>query len=297
MDYNSTQTPKELLLGSFFPLSFPYNLGKRNSQSNCIAAGEFRKEYFAFLIKPIYHFTKNHTCEEGGTCLRISFWHLLMEFEKPQKSEFWKKWKKNCWKYHHFTHVYQKSKSYKVQFMIYKVRQFFCSFRAISALSAIKIISCMVSEIWSVNGKAFVILGHFLPFDPPNNPKNQNFEKLTKTSGDIIIFHLCTTNDDHMMYGNWDIKHDKQNFWSFWTIFCPFTSANNPENQNFEKMKKTPGRYYHFPHEHHKSKSYDIWFLRYEARQIQFFLCPFTHHPPSPRLTTQRIKILKNEKP
>ena len=36
------------------------------------------------------------------------------------------------------------------------------------------------------------------------------------------------------------MEHDRQNFFSFWTIFCPFTPPppNNPENQNFEKMKK-----------------------------------------------------------
>ena len=28
----------------------------------------------------------------------------------------------------------------------------------------------------------FVILGHFLHFDPPNNPKNQNFEKMKKNT-------------------------------------------------------------------------------------------------------------------
>ena len=33
---------------------------------------------------------KSHTCKEGGTHLRISFSHLLMNFEKPEKSEFWK---------------------------------------------------------------------------------------------------------------------------------------------------------------------------------------------------------------
>ena len=48
----------------------------------------------------------------------------------------------------------------------------------------------------------FVILGHFLPFDPPKNPKNQNFEKNKKKPGDIIILHLCTINDNHMMYGS-----------------------------------------------------------------------------------------------
>ena len=37
---------------------------------------------------------KSHTCEEGGAHLRISFWHLLMNFEKPQKSAFWKNEKK-----------------------------------------------------------------------------------------------------------------------------------------------------------------------------------------------------------
>ena len=31
---------------------------------------------------------KSHTCEEGRAHLRISFWHLLMNFEKPEKSEF-----------------------------------------------------------------------------------------------------------------------------------------------------------------------------------------------------------------
>ena len=30
----------------------------------------------------------SHTCEEGEAHLRISFWHLLMSFEKPKKSEF-----------------------------------------------------------------------------------------------------------------------------------------------------------------------------------------------------------------
>ena len=32
--------------------------------------------------------TKSYTCEEDGAHLRISLWHLLMNFEKPEKSEF-----------------------------------------------------------------------------------------------------------------------------------------------------------------------------------------------------------------
>ena len=42
--------------------------------------------------------------------------------------------------------------------------------------------------------------GHFLLFDTPNNPKNQNFEKMKKKHLEISFYtHLCTTNDDHMM--------------------------------------------------------------------------------------------------
>ena len=52
--------------------------------------------------------------------------------------------------------------------------------------------------------------------------------------GDIIILHLSSTNDNHMMYDSWDINHDRNNFLSFWAISNP---PNNPENQNFEKMK------------------------------------------------------------
>ena len=154
-----------------------------------------------------------------------------------------------------------------------------------------------------------------------------------------------------MMYGAWDIRHDKQGFLSFWAIFCPLTllitwkikvlkkwkkqlkiffytcipqmmviwcivpeiwsttdrifchfrlffallPTNNPENQNFEKMKKNTWRHYHFTHVYHKLKLYDVWFLRYGVQQTEFFsfwtiFCPF-----SP-LTTQKIKILKKWK-
>ena len=37
------------------------------------------------------------------------------------------------------------------------------------------------------NRDFFVILDHFLPFFPANNPQNKNFEKMKKTPGDIIM--------------------------------------------------------------------------------------------------------------
>ena len=70
--------------------------------------------------------------------------------------------------------------------------------------------------------------------------KNQNFEKLKKKPPDITILHMCIINKNHTMYGSRDMEHNQHNL-SFWTIVCPFLPSNNPENQNFGKMKKTPG--------------------------------------------------------
>ena len=82
----------------------------------------------------------------------------------------------------------------------------------------------------------------FFPFFAPLMPKIKIWKKRKKkTYGDIIILHKCTINDNHMMYGSWDMECDRHNFFSFWTIFCPFTPPKNLENHNFEKTKKTPG--------------------------------------------------------
>ena len=43
---------------------------------------------------------------------------------------------------------------------------------------------------------------HFGPFFAlfPPYLENQNFEKMKKTPGDIIILQMCTINENHMMY-------------------------------------------------------------------------------------------------
>ena len=48
----------------------------------------------------------------------------------------------------------------------------------------------------------FVILDRFLPYYPPMDPENQNFEKMKKNPEGIIILQICTINDSHMMYGS-----------------------------------------------------------------------------------------------
>ena len=126
--------------------------------------------------------------------------------------------------------------------------------------------------------------GHFWSFDPPN-PKDQNFEKMKKTLGHIIILHLCTTNDDHMMHGFWNIKHDRQNFFDIlcYSVLLPHWQ---PEKS---KMKKNGWRY-HFTLGHHKWQSCvvpEIWSMTDKT-----FLT-LDHFLPFYPLTTQKIKILK----
>ena len=97
----------------------------------------------------------------------------------------------------------------------------------------------MVPEIWSVWWtEFFVILDSFLSFYPYNNLKNQNFEKMKKMPEDIILLHMYTINDNHMVYGSWDIEHDGQNFLSFSTIFCYITPLTTQKIKILKKSKK-----------------------------------------------------------
>ena len=111
----------------------------------------------------------------------------------PRRSKFWK-YEKSTWRCYHFTNVYLKWQSYDVSLLRHGVQQTEC----------------------------FVILDCFMPFKPPNNWKNQNFEK---TPGDIIILYMCTINDNHMMYGSWDMECDRQNFLSFLGFELTFQSC------------------------------------------------------------------------
>ena len=98
----------------------------------------------------------------------------------------------------------------------------------------------MAPEIWNVT-EFFVILGHFLPFYPTNNPKNQNFEKMKKTPGDIIILHTCIKNHDQC-YTIPEIWHMTDVIYiSYFGPFSAILPPKSPKKQNFKKWKKTPG--------------------------------------------------------
>ena len=136
---------------------------------------------------------------------------------KPPKIKILKN-EKICWRYHHFTHVHQKSQSHDVWFLrqtkFFVILDHFLPFYLspimipniesskkkiekngwrydpfiLTCVPEMTIIWYMVPEIWSMwQTEFFVILDCFLPIYPPNNPKNQTFEKMK--SLEILSFY------------------------------------------------------------------------------------------------------------
>ena len=83
----------------------------------------------------------------------------------------------------------------------------------------------------------FFILGNFLPFYPPNNPKNEPSKKERKRLGDIIILHKCSKNYDYMLYCSWDMMCDQCNCFFFQCIFHlgPFSALFPPNSIKWKK--------------------------------------------------------------
>ena len=73
----------------------------------------------------------------------------------------------------------------------------------------------------------------------------------------IIILHKCTKNYDHTLHYFWDTIHDRCNFYfSSWAIFYPFPPLKT--QKIFKKKKKNFWRYHNFTHVHHKKWSHDV---------------------------------------
>ena len=187
------------------------------------------------------------------------------------------------------------------------------------------VIWCMIPEIWSAT-KFFVILNHFCPFTCLTTWKIKILKKWKKT-GDIILLHICTMNDNHMMYGSWDMKCDWQNLLSFWTIlspfmpqqpekskfwtekntmdvivifhfglFLPFYPLNFPEKWNFKKMKKATGDIIilHRCTKNHDHMVYCSWDMVCNGCNCYFFILGY--FLPFYPVTAQKNKISKKWK-
>ena len=95
-----------------------------------------------------------------------------------------------------------------------------------------------------------------------------------------------------MMYSSWDTERERQNFLSFWAIFCPFTALTTWKIKILKKWR------YHFTQVCHKWQSHDwymvpdLWSMteRISCHFGPFFALLFTP------LTTRKNKILKKWK-
>ena len=108
--------------------------------------------------------------------------------------------------------------------------------RFYTCVQKITIIWCMLLKIWNLTDIIFCHLGHFLPFSPLLTQKIK-FGMNVKKAADIILLYMCTINEDHIMYGSWDIRHSKQSFLSFWTIFWPLTLLTTWKIKVLKKCK------------------------------------------------------------
>ena len=115
---------------------------------------------------------------------------------------------------------------------------------------------------------------------------------------DIISLHLCTTNDNHIVYGSWGMEHNRQIVLSFWVIFCSFTSLTRKIRilkkwkQFLEIYRYTSSFYNCIPQmkiiwyikwkkkkkKNRKKKhlealqTHDVGFLRYGVQQAEFLV-------------------------
>ena len=100
----------------------------------------------------------------------------------------------------------------------------------------------MIVTVWDIKCKGQIFLSfwtNFCPFPLPNNPKNQNFEKMKQAPADIIIVHKCTKNHVHKLCCSWDKAHDRCNCYFFILGYIlPFKPPNSLKNENFKKNEK-----------------------------------------------------------
>ena len=87
-----------------------------------------------------------------------------------------------------------------------------------------------------------------------------------------------------MLYCSWDMTRDRCNcYFSFWTIFCPFTapSLTAPKMKISKKMKKVPGDviFLHKCNKNYDHMVYCSWDMAHDRCNYFSFwaiFCPFT---------------------
>ena len=128
-----------------------------------------------------------------------------------------------------------------------------------------KIIGCMAPEIW--RNKVFCQFGPFLLFEPPNNHKNQNFQKSEKQHLEILAFHTSVSQKAIIWSMVPEILSARDRFFCHFGLCFVLLPYYQPEKSNFWQNENNAWIYHHFTLEYHKWQSYYVWFLRYGVQQ------------------------------
>ena len=108
---------------------------------------------------------------------------------------------------------------------------------------------------------------------------------------------MCTINESHMMYGSWDMECNGQNFLSFWTVFCPFTSLTTQKIKILKRMEKLPRNItiLHRCNINDNHMMYGSWDTECVGQNFLPFWTIFCTFTPPNNLKNQTFE--KNEKP
>ena len=190
---------------------------------------------------------------------------VLLDPWQPGKSKFWKN-EKIIWRCHPFTHTKIHDHMMYVPWntecdRLFVILGHFLHFtplltpirkiwKNVKKPSPFALHRCTMNEdhiiydSWDIRHNKEIFLSFWVIFCPLTllttqeikflkTMKKKKKKKKNDKPGDIIIWHLCTTNDD-MMYGSWNMEHNRQNF-SHFGPFLPFYPPNKPENQKLKK--------------------------------------------------------------
>ena len=127
---------------------------------------------------------KSHTFEEGGAHLRLSVWDLLINLKNNYLLKKLLKW------------ANRKCKDFSIYNVAFIKKQ---QKKTIGDIMILHLCTKHLDDMIYTVLLKLVIMGRFLPFySPPKTLKYQNFEKMKRTAGDIIILHTCTKNHNHI---------------------------------------------------------------------------------------------------
>ena len=99
------------------------------------------------------------------------------------------------------------------------------------------IIDYNVPEIWHMTDVIGIF--HFGQFFAQTAWKMKISKKIIKTKC-LEISSFNTKNHDYILYSSWEMAFDGCNcYFSFWAIFCPFTSLTAQKMKISKKWKKT----------------------------------------------------------